>query len=190
VSFRRVNAHGTEVREAPALETARLRLRAFRADDFEALAALWRDPAMTRHILGRPATDEESWLRLLRYAGHWALQGFGIWAVEEKSSGRYVGELGFGDFRRELDAPLAHPVEGAWVIATAAQGRGYAREAMTAALAWLDAHRPPEFRISALIAPENAASLRLAARLGFVEAGQNSIRGLPTLVLERERPDA
>jgi len=50
----------------PPLETARLRLRGHRVEDFAACAAMWADPVVTRYIGGRPFTAEEVWTRLLR----------------------------------------------------------------------------------------------------------------------------
>jgi len=64
------------------IETARLRLRGHGLEDTERMAALWSDAEVTRYIGGRPQTAEESWSRLLRYAGHWRLLGFGYWVVE------------------------------------------------------------------------------------------------------------
>jgi RimJ/RimL family protein N-acetyltransferase len=189
MSFQRVGAHGAEPREAPTLETSRLRLRAFRGADFEAYAAIWRDPAMMTHILGRPSTDDESWFRLLRAAGSWSMLGYGPFAVEEKATGRLVGDLGFGNHRRPLDPPLDHPVEAGWLIAPPFQGRGYAREGMEAALLWMDAHQPEGFTLSALISTANEPSRRLAARLGFTLRREMVWRETPTLVLERRRPD-
>ena len=84
---------------APTLETERLVLRAHRVEDFSDLAALWADPVVTRFISGVPQTAEESWSRLLRYAGHWLLLGFGYWAVEEKATGNFLGEVGFDSTR-------------------------------------------------------------------------------------------
>ena len=51
------------------------------------------------HIGGKPFTREESWARLLRYGGLWSLLGYGYWAVRDKESGRFAGELGFAGFR-------------------------------------------------------------------------------------------
>ena len=92
---------------APALDTARLTLRAHTAADLDDCAALWADPTVVRHIGGRPFTAEETWARVLRYAGLWALVGFGYWVARDRSSGRFVGELGLADFRRAFDPPLA-----------------------------------------------------------------------------------
>ncbi len=67
---------------------------------------MWGVRIVTRHIGGRPFTAEESWSRLLRYAGHWYLLGFGYWAVVERGTNRFVGEVGFADFHRRHH-PLA-----------------------------------------------------------------------------------
>ena len=79
----------------PAVDTARLTLRGHRIEDFDECAAMWGDPEVTRHIGGRPFTEEEVWTRLLRYVGHWSLLGFGYWVIREKATHRFVGEAGF-----------------------------------------------------------------------------------------------
>ena len=76
--------------QVPVLETERLKLRGHRLDDFIASAAMWADPNVTRHIGGKPLTEEESWTKFLRYVGHWALLGFGYWVVEEKATGSFL----------------------------------------------------------------------------------------------------
>src|SRR5262245_44423452 len=91
---------------APVIETERLILRSHRRDDYAALAAMWAEPKVGQFILGRPSTAEESWARLLRYIGHWQLMGFGFWALEEKASGDFIGELGFADYARDIDPPF------------------------------------------------------------------------------------
>ena len=99
----------------PVLETERLKLRGHRLDDFPACAAMWADPAVTRHIGGKPLSNEESWTKFLRYFGHWALLGFGYWVVEEKATGNFAGEVGFADYKRNIDPPLNSPEMG-WVL--------------------------------------------------------------------------
>ena len=79
-------------RPVPVIETERLILRGHVLEDSEASLALWTDPEVTRFIGGKPSTTEEVWPRLLRYAGHWSLLGFGYWAITEKATGRFVGE--------------------------------------------------------------------------------------------------
>jgi RimJ/RimL family protein N-acetyltransferase len=172
--------------EAPSIETARLVLRAHRLDDFDACARMWADAQVTRFIGGRPSTEQESWSRLLRYAGHWALLGFGYWALEEKSSGRFAGELGFADFKRELTPSIRGTPELGWVLAPEAQGKGYATEALQAAIAWADA-RFSWPRTVCLIHPDNQASLRVAAKCGYREKLRTELHGAPTILFERLR---
>src|SRR4051812_38006112 len=88
--------------EAPPIETERLVLRGHQLSDFAECAAMWGDPQITRHISAAPFSAEAVWARLLRYRGHWALLGFGLWVAREKSSGRFVGEVGMADFKREI----------------------------------------------------------------------------------------
>jgi RimJ/RimL family protein N-acetyltransferase len=170
---------------APALDTERLTLRAHTPADYDECAAMWADARVTEYIGGRPSTGEEVWTRLLRYAGMWALLGFGYWVVRERETGRFVGEVGFADFRREISPPLDAP-EAGWVLAPWAHGRGFATEAVRAALAWGDAHLAAP-RTVCMIAPENAASIRVAQKLGFREFGRTSFKGDDTLLFERPR---
>jgi RimJ/RimL family protein N-acetyltransferase len=169
------------------LETRRLRLRRHRLEDFDASAALWADEAVTRFISGRPSTREEAWRRFLAYAGHWSLTGYGMWVVEEKATGAYAGEIGFADFKRDQVPPLDAPAESGWVIAPSAQGKGYATEAVSAALAWAD-QRFRWFRTGCVIEPANAASIRVAYKCGYRDAGQARYKDQELLVFYRERP--
>lgn len=171
---------------APVLQTGRLTLRGHTRADFDESAAMWADPRVTRHIGGRPFTQEESWARVLRYGGLWALLGYGYWVVVERASGRFVGEVGLADFRREVTPALGDAPEAGWVLAAWAHGRGYATEAVRAALAWGDAHLAAP-RTVCMIAPENAASLRVAQTCGFREYVRASYKGEETLLLERLR---
>src|SRR6476659_5070994 len=116
--------------DIPVIETARLRLRGHRSSDFEACAALWADPIVTHYISGRPFTREEVWARILRYAGHWAWMGYGFWAIDERATGRFIGEAGFADFRREMAPSLEGIPEAGWVLSPALHGKGYATEAV------------------------------------------------------------
>lgn len=173
----------------PALDTGRLTLRGHTLADVDACAAMWADPLVTRHIGGRPSTAEEVWARVLRYAGLWALLGYGYWVVRERASGRFVGEVGLADFRRDLTPSLGGAPEVGWALAPWAHGQGFATEAVRAALAWGDAHLVDHdgtpARSVCLIAPENAASIRVAEKCGFREAGRAAYKGTDTLVFAR-----
>jgi RimJ/RimL family protein N-acetyltransferase len=168
------------------LVTERLVLAPHTLADFEDSAALWGDPEVVRYIGGTPSTRSESWLRLMRCAGSWALLGLGYWAVREAASGRFVGEVGFGDFRRGFSAEFDAAPEAGWVLATWSHGRGYASEAVAAAMAWGDA-RFEAPRTVCMIDPDNAASLRVAAKAGYVEYARADYRASPVVLLERPR---
>src|SRR5580704_11459573 len=126
--------------QVPILETERLKLRGHRVEDFVACAAMWAEPAVTRHIGGRPFAEDESWTRLLRYVGHWALLGFGYWVVEEKVTGSFVGEIGFADYKRNVAPSIKDKPEIGWAFVAQSHGKGYGTEAVRAAIAWGDRH--------------------------------------------------
>lgn len=170
--------------EAPVLETARLRLRGHRPEDLPACAAMWADPIVTRYIGGRPFSAEEVWARLLRYVGHWAWLGFGYWAVEDKLSGAFIGEIGFADFRRDVEPSFGGAPELGSVLVPHAHGKGYATEGVRAALAWGDA-RFDSPRTVCMIDPENVASIRVAEKCGYRELARSTYKGLPTVVYAR-----
>jgi RimJ/RimL family protein N-acetyltransferase len=171
--------------EVPILETERLRLRGHRLEDFAHCAAMWADPKVTQHVGGKPLTEEESWTKFLRYAGHWSLLGFGYWAVEEKATGNFAGEMGFADYKRDLQPSLKGVPEIGWVLAAEAHGKGYATEAVRALVAWGDAHFNSA-RTACIIAPENLASIRVAVKCGYRELQLATYKGKPTMMFVRE----
>jgi RimJ/RimL family protein N-acetyltransferase len=169
----------------PIIETERLRLRGHALADFEAVAAMWAEPAVVRFISGKPSTREESWARLLRYPGHWALLGYGFWLIEEKATGAFVGEGGFGAFKRDIDPPFEAPEQG-WALTPSMHGRGYAYEAVSAMTRWGETHFTRRDFVC-MISPGNAPSLRLAQRLGYREFARTTYKGNPTVLLQRGR---
>lgn len=163
--------------QIPVIETERLRLRGHRVADFKDCAAMWADPIVTQYIGGRPFTAEEVWARLLRYAGHWTWLGFGYWLIEDRETGHFVGELGFADFKRALDPPLnATMPELGWALAATAHGRGYATEAVRAAITWGDTHLGATATMC-LIDPANQPSIRVAQKCGYHPAGDRQYKG-------------
>ena len=172
------------VRLAPVLTTERLVLRGHTVADLERSAAMWCEPLVYRHISGKPATREEAWSRLLRYAGLWAHLGFGYWLVEERDTGRFVGEVGFANFHREVEPSLGDALEVGWVLHPSAHGRGLATEAVRHAFGWADRQLGPR-RSVCLIAPANAGSLRVAEKCGFAEFARTTYKGQPTVLLDR-----
>ncbi len=168
----------------PTLETERLLLTGHALSDFDESAAMWGDPAVTRFIGGKPFTQSESWFRLLRYVGHWSLLGFGYWVVREKATLRFVGEVGFANFRREIEPSFGDTPEAGWAIAPWAHGRGFATESVRAAVAWGD-ERFGASRTVCMIDPANAASLRIAEKFGYAETTRTLFHGAPIILFER-----
>jgi RimJ/RimL family protein N-acetyltransferase len=150
----------------PVIETERLRLRPHQADDLADCVAMWSDPAVVRYTIGDPSPPQRTWIRILAYRGHWALLSYGYWAVEEKTSGRYVGELGFADFKRDIVPSIEGMPELGWALLPQFHGKGYATEALRAAVAWGD-HHFVQSRTVCIIHRDNHRSFRLAEKLGY-----------------------
>ncbi|UWR40661.1 GNAT family N-acetyltransferase [Phaeobacter inhibens] len=168
----------------PTLTTDRLLLRPHQLDDFEALFALWMDPVVVRHTIGRPASREETWTRLLRYIGHWQALGFGYWAVTLREDGRYIGAAGFADYHRDIDPPIGAVPEAGWALMPAAHGKGLATEAVDRMHQWA-AEATRWDRTCCLLDPENAASVKVAKKLGYQPSHDALYREEPTLVMTR-----
>ncbi|HEX4534145.1 MAG TPA: GNAT family N-acetyltransferase [Rhizomicrobium sp.] len=170
--------------EVPTLETERLILRDYRKNDFPAYAAMWAMPEVVRHINGTPLAEDEAWAKFLRIAGQWPVLGYSFFAVEEKSSGRFVGETGFIEGMRDIEPLLKGIPEMGWSLSPTVQGKGYALEAATAARDWGLTHFGKRaFRC--IISPENGPSIRLAQKLGFAELTRTTFKGKPTIMFER-----
>lgn len=159
------------------LETERLVMRMFRADDFDAYARMLADPEVTRYLNeGLPLDRRAAWRNMLYQVGHWAVCEYGNWAVEEQATGRFVGRVG-----------LAHPEGGpghklGWTVAREQWGRGYATEAARRALDYAFAELPACERVVASIDPDNAASIKIAERLGMRLEGRGELCGRETLI--------
>ena len=150
----------------PIVETERLIVRALEPGDVEALAALWCDPAATAY-LGGPRTFDAVCRTLRDDLALPEQPTFDLWPTIEKASGRLVGHCGL------LDKEIAgrSEVELVYVIAPPAWGRGLATEAGRG----IRDHAVTALglrRLVALIHPENAASERVVAKLGFRREGE------------------
>ena len=173
--------------EAPVVETERLRLRGFRASDLDAQAAAMADPGVVRHLGGSPMSREDTWRKILASPGLWALLGYGYWVVERREDGAYLGQIGFADFKRDMTPNIENIPEMGWIMAPAAQGRGYATEAVLAALAWAD-EALGGGEIVAIISHANAASIRIAEKGGFAVREEAVYKGEPILLFRRHLP--
>jgi RimJ/RimL family protein N-acetyltransferase len=159
-------------------------LRAHELGDFEPSLAMWRDPIVTRYIGGKPSTEQQTWSRLVNYRGHWALMGFGYWAVEDKANSEFIGEIGFADFKRNIDARMRDVPELGWAFASSVHGRGYAAEAVRAVGAWGDANLE-SLRTVCLIHADNLASVRVAEKSGYRPFERTLLAERPTIFFQR-----
>ncbi|HZL01405.1 MAG TPA: GNAT family N-acetyltransferase [Caulobacteraceae bacterium] len=140
------------------LETARLILRRTRAEDFEGWAAFSADEEAMRH-LGGVQPRAVAWRGFLQVAGAWTIQGFSMFSVVEKSTGRWIGRL--GPWR-----PEGWPGnEVGWTLARDAWGKGYATEGAATVMDWAVDHLGWTEVIHCIDA-ENVASQNVARRLG------------------------
>ncbi|MCI0419386.1 MAG: GNAT family N-acetyltransferase [Acidobacteria bacterium] len=156
------------------LETERLVLRMFRESDLDAYAEMCADGEVMRY-LGKPMSRAEAWRHMAMVLGHWQLRGFGLWAVEERATGAMVGRVGCWQ-------PEGWPGEEiGWTLRRCYWGRGIALEAARAALgyAFLELRWP---RAISLIDPANAASIRVAEKLGERLQDRLEIGGIELLV--------
>lgn len=157
------------------LETDRLILRWFRADDFPAFLAMAQDPEVMKFLTGQPQTEIEAWKSMAAYIGHWYFLGYGVWAVEEKSSGKLIGRIG-------LMNPAGWPgFELGWTLARDSWGKGYATEGARRALdyAFTEVNRD---HVISCIAPTNVNSIKVAERLGEKVEGETELLGRKVLL--------
>ena len=152
---------------APTLETERLILRGWRPDDLGPYAAMLADGETARFITvqGRGLSEEEAWNETVWLIGHWQLLGYGMFVVEERSTGAFLGRVG------PLRPPHWPDFEIAWSLAPGARGKGYATEAARAAVGWSFETFPLD-RIVSVIDPRNLASRKVAERLGERRTGE------------------
>jgi RimJ/RimL family protein N-acetyltransferase len=170
----------------PTLTTSRLILRGHTLADFPNYAAERADPAVMKYLgKGDLLTEEEAWSKFIGMSGHWTLTGYGVWAVEEKASGRRIGSVGFSDKKRPVEHPASGAPEMGWTLGAAAHGKGYATEAVLAALVWGGAHFGAGARTVCVISTDNQASLRVAHKAGFTQFATATRYGLGRLVFER-----
>jgi RimJ/RimL family protein N-acetyltransferase len=172
------------IRSAPTIETERLVLRAWTKADFQPWLAIMQQPEVHRHFGPNPIGMEECWRRLSAAVGGWQLVGFGTWAVERKSDGALVGNVGLFNAWRDLEPQFADEPEMGWIFAAETHGQGLAREACGAALGWAEANLDAT-PIWAIIAPANEPSMKLASALGFEVLHETPYNGELIVVLRR-----
>lgn len=162
--------------EIPTIETPRLVLRALTESDVAPLHELFQEPDVLRYIGDRQVPSiEDVWRAVAGWLGHWALRGYGQWAVDEKASGRIIGRMG-------IINPTGWPgPEVGYLLGKPFWGRGYATEGAGAALDWgFETHGFGE--LISLIDPENEASIRVAQKLGETLRRETELRSHRVLV--------
>lgn len=151
----------------PTLETERLILRQPREADIEGWATLMGDAESSR-FLGGPVPRSTAWRAMATMAGSWALRGFGMFSVVEKSTGSWIGRLGPWQ-------PEGWPgTEVGWGLIKSAWGNGYALEGAKAAIDWAFKELGWS-EVIHTIDPQNIPSQKLAVRLGASNSGAGQL---------------
>ncbi len=163
------------------LDTERLRLRFMEERDLDAFAGMYADPETMRYIgEGKVLSRMDTWRSIAGVLGHWLLKGYGMWAVEKRSTGELIGRLGF------IDVEGWPGFELGWLIARSHWGVGYASEGASAAYDYA-IHTLKRERVISLIRPGNDRSVRVAEKLGFVRDGTVELLGQAAMVYANRR---
>ncbi len=150
-------------------------MRGFRESDATALAVLHGDPKVMRYL--RPNGDVEprprqAWDYLAGQMGHWLLKGYGKWALADAESDELIGRVGF------YDPPYEWPgLELGWTLLPRVWGKGYATAAARMSLDWGFRTLKRDHFIS-MIHPDNAASIKVAGRLGMRRSHDFDMNGV------------
>jgi len=160
------------------IETERLLLRPLATGDVDQLLALHDDPAVARFMGAYDRAGLVAWLR--SNLAEWAERGHGRTAIVERASGRFLGRGGLKHW------PQFGEVELGWGLRPDARRQGFATEAAGASLRW-GFERLPVPYITAMIHPDNAASISVAERLGMAPIRTDTLLDTPVLVYAIER---
>jgi RimJ/RimL family protein N-acetyltransferase len=140
---------------APLIETPRLRLRSHRIDDMDAFWTFYQSPRAA--YVGAPNSRTQLFYGLSSEVVSWDWMGHGGWAVDTRD-GDFIGQIAI------TQPPHFPEREIGWTLFETAEGKGYATEAPSAALAW--AWDQGFETLVSYIHPDNIRSCRLAERLG------------------------
>jgi RimJ/RimL family protein N-acetyltransferase len=148
----------------------------FRESDLDAYAEMCGDPDVMRFIGdGQTLSRADSWRHMALVMGHWQLRGFGLWAVEERSTGLMAGRVGCWQ-------PEGWPgFELGWTLRRGFWGRGYATEAALVALDFAF-NQLAQASVISLINPNNGPSIAVARRVGLTMQGLTELRGHPVVI--------
>ncbi len=156
--------------------TERLLLRQWHPDDFEDFARITADPEVMRYIgNGQPATRTQAWRAMAVFIGHWSLRGYGLWATEERATGKFIGRIGLWN-------PEGWPgLEVGWLLDRAYWGQGLAAEGARAALSYAFTTLGADHVIS-VISPGNTRSIRVAETIGERFEREHDLDGNPVFI--------
>ena len=171
--------------EPVVIETERLTLRPHVAEDWDGVFALWSDAETSRFISATPYTREQSWAQLLRYMGLRSALGFGYFAVIDKATSKFIGEIGLADFHRNIQPSLEGTAEMGWILMPHSWGKDMASEAVMVILDWYN-QTPNARPISCIIDKNNAASVKLALKCGFQEIARTPFKDSETITFRRD----
>jgi RimJ/RimL family protein N-acetyltransferase len=165
-----------------SLQTERLLLRPFREEDLDEYSRICADAEVMRYIGdGRPLGRADAWRQMAFLLGHWQLRGFGIWAAHSRSSGALLGRIG-------LYQPEGWPgLEVGWLLDRACWGQGLATEGGRAALEYAFTQLEAGHVLS-VIHPDNAASIRVAQKLGAHFERRDVVNGVGVVIYRISRP--
>ena len=156
--------------QIPVLDTPRLTLRAPKLSDLPTLTAFYATERS--HMVGGPADESESFTKLASRIGHWAFRGYGLWHIDDRKSGDFIGWAGV------LNTPGWDEPELAWTVFANGEGKGIAYEAAVAARAFAAEHFKLD-RLISYIRPNNNRSSALAERLGATLESTRQWRSKP-----------
>jgi len=150
------------------IETERLLLRQWHEGEWRAFHPIASDPRVYEWLGNKNPSVEEVAYAVGRFVMHWSLLGYGLWAVEERETGRLIGRAGL---LHQPDWPHGtEKVEVGWTFTPDVWGRGYATEAGRASLAFGFEHVGLR-QIFSMTRPENRRSRRVMERCGLTERG-------------------
>jgi RimJ/RimL family protein N-acetyltransferase len=169
------------------IETGRLLLRRWRDEDLDAYARICADPEVMRYIGGGATlTREQSEEQVSRFVRHWDERGFGLWAVEHRASGAFIGFVGLAYQDEWTEGE--HKTEVGWRLDRACWGKGLATEGAVASVRYGLEDLGLE-RIISIIQPENLASRRVAEKAGLTLRGETRWRDNDVVWYAIDRPD-
>jgi RimJ/RimL family protein N-acetyltransferase len=169
------------VTRVPELSTPRLVLRPITLADAPALAGIYADPEVVRFLTPLDAAGTEA--QVAMFVAEWQERGYGIMAVLDRETGRFLGRSGLHYW------PRFDEIEAGWVLHRDTWGNGYATEAGAATLRWAFEDLGLDL-VTAIVARANAASIAVTRRLGMSPLRDDVVNDCPVTVFAARAPRA